>query len=64
MIIKEKYSSSLQDKVLWHGKTKEEHQKRFCRNRAHSNCSFASLNWFRKVHVRHAFLINGDKILS
>ena len=33
-------------------------------NRAHINCSFASLKWFRKVHVHHAFLINDDKILS
>ena len=64
MIVKEKHYSSLQDKVLSHGKTKEEHQSRFYRNRAHTNCSFASLKWFRKVHVRHAFLINDDKVLS
>ena len=43
---------------------KELQQSRFYRNRAHSNCSFASLKWFRKVHVHHAFLINDDKILS
>ena len=43
---------------------KEQQQSRFYRNKAHSNCSFTSLKWFRKVHVYHAFLINGDKILS
>ena len=43
---------------------KEWQQSRFYRNRAQSNCSFASLKWFRKVHVHHAFLINDDKILS
>ena len=31
---------------------------------AHSNCSFVSLKWFRKVYVHHAFLIKDDKILS
>ena len=36
-------------------------QRRFYWNRAHSNCSFASLKWFRKVHVHHGFLINDDK---
>ena len=43
---------------------KELQQNRFYSNRAHSNCSFASLKWFRKLHVHHAFLINVDKILS
>ena len=43
---------------------KELQQSRFYRNRAHSNYSFSSLRWFRKVHVQHAFLINDDKILS
>ena len=37
-------------------------QSRFYRNRAQNNYSFASLKWFRKVHVHYAFLIN--KILS
>ena len=26
--------------------------------------TFASLKWFRKVRVNHAFLINDDKIVS
>ena len=43
---------------------KELQQSWFYRNRAHSNCSFASPRWFRKMHVQHAFLINDDKILS
>ena len=48
-------------KVLY---KKEQQQSRFYWNRAHSNCSSASLKWFRKLHVHHAFLINDDKILS
>ena len=34
---------------------KEQQQSRFYQNRAHSKCLFASLKWFRKVHVQHAF---------
>ena len=43
---------------------KEQKESRFLWNRAHSYCSFASLKWFRKTHVRNVFLINDDKILS
>ena len=34
---------------------KKEEQSRFYSSRAHSYCSFASLNWFRKGRVQHAF---------
>ena len=30
---------------------------------AHSYCSFASLNWFRKLHVQHIFLINDTNFI-
>ena len=42
---------------------KKQQQSRFCRKKTHSNCSFVSLKWFRKVHVRNVFLIIDDKIL-
>ena len=38
-------------------------QTRFFWNREHSCCWFASLKWFRIVHVHHAFLINDFKTL-
>ena len=39
----------------------EQQQSRFYWNREHSYRWFASLKWFRKVHIHHTFLINDDK---
>ena len=51
---------SIHKKVLC---KKEQKQRRIYWNLVYSYYSFASLKWFRKVYVWHAFLIYDDKIV-